>query len=368
MSNKIHDIYPLLLCNDIITNFTKEHEQHFYIDKKKIGPFLIHKIVAKGGVGKVYEVSFCCSEKRFAAKFIPYQYIASFISKEIAICRLIHHPNIVQFYDIVKIEKKKQLVLLMELVKGQDLFYWLDSLKIKKNHSLQSFREKLFIFNEIVLTLEFLWGKKILHRDIKLENILYDAEHQKVKICDFGLSVFLQNKNSPLTQVCGSVEFMAPEIFAGIYKGESSMVWSLGIMLYTLCFGSYPFWHQNKNVLIKKIKKGKYLKPSLDKYYDFKAENRLIYYLNENFHELISQMLCMKSESRIHLKDIRNHSFFLLSYPLYTNMSLKTLITMGNPSILIQRFFLPFYKPQKEMKRSMTIPFVPKKQQQWFAI
>jgi len=83
-------------------------------------------------------------------------------------------------------------------------------------------------------------SKGVLHRDIKLDNIL--PSEGDVKICDFGVSKLVHNPNSTQTEQCGTPAYIAPEVFRGKgYKGFQSDIWSAGVVLYAMLYGTVPF-------------------------------------------------------------------------------------------------------------------------------
>lgn len=92
-------------------------------------------------------------------------------------------------------------------------------------------------------------SKKVLHRDIKLDNILLTSEGD-VKICDFGVSKLVQSRNQLQTEQCGTPAYIAPEVFKGKgYRGFQSDVWSAGVVLYAMLFGTVPFKATNMSEL-----------------------------------------------------------------------------------------------------------------------
>ncbi len=96
------------------------------------------------------------------------------------------------------------------------------------------------IFMQICEGLNYCHQKNIVHRDIKLENILLD-EKNNVKIIDFGFSVIIE-PDKKLNIFCGTPSYMAPEIAGKVlYKGAPTDIWSLGIILYILLCGTFPF-------------------------------------------------------------------------------------------------------------------------------
>jgi serine/threonine protein kinase len=101
-------------------------------------------------------------------------------------------------------------------------------------------------------------GKKIVHRDIKLDNLLLD-EHGQVKICDFGVSKLLKDPNEIMTEQCGTPAYIAPEILKDKgYRGFGVDIWSLGVCLYAMLYGTVPFKANNMSELHQLIMKAKY--------------------------------------------------------------------------------------------------------------
>ena len=96
-------------------------------------------------------------------------------------------------------------------------------------------------------------SKRVLHRDIKLDNILLTSEGD-VKICDFGVSKLVQSKNQLQHEQCGTPAYIAPEVFKGKgYRGFQSDVWSAGVVLYAMLFGTVPFKATNMGELQQQI-------------------------------------------------------------------------------------------------------------------
>lgn len=112
-------------------------------------------------------------------------------------------------------------------------------LKSKINRRLEE-KEAKYLFIQIVKGIDYCHYKNIVHRDIKLENILLDENHN-IKIIDFGFSIIIPNYKK-LNIFCGTPSYMAPEIVNKImYSGNSADVWALGILLYVMLNGKFPF-------------------------------------------------------------------------------------------------------------------------------
>ena len=124
----------------------------------------------------------------------------------------------------------------MEYIGKTSLYQYLKS-KPKKRISEQETKK---IFRRIISGIQYLHGKKIAHRDIKLDNIMVN-ENYEVKIIDFGFSLFT-TKNKKLNLHCGTPSYMAPELVAKKdYLGSPVDIWALGVLLYKMLTGYYPF-------------------------------------------------------------------------------------------------------------------------------
>jgi len=133
-------------------------------------------------------------------------------------------------------EENGFVYLVLEYIQGVDLFEYLQLNEFKPLKELEA--KKIFI--QIVEITEFIHKKGIVHRDLKLENVMLKANH-KVKIIDFGLCA-IAPCDSMLDSFLGSVEYACPEILdRRPYNGCKAEVWSLGVMLFALLYGQFPF-------------------------------------------------------------------------------------------------------------------------------
>ena len=143
------------------------------------------------------------------------------------------HENIVRLYESFEIDS--HIVYVMEVCGGGDLLTF-----VRRRRKLNEDQAK-FIFRQIINGLKYVHSKGVLHRDIKLDNILLTSEGD-VKICDFGVSKIVQNKNLVMEDQCGTPAYIAPEVFSGKgYKGFQSDIWSAGVVLYAMLLGTVPF-------------------------------------------------------------------------------------------------------------------------------
>ena len=156
-----------------------------------------------------------------------------------------------------------------------------------------------FYISELVLALEYLHKNNMVYRDLKPENILLDSKGH-IKITDFGLSKMFNSSKEKAFTICGTIQYLAPEMFTN--KGYDKMVdwWALGCLIYEMLVGQLPF----------PIKRG--AKINLD---IFKNKIKFPRYLNEDARDLISQLLIIDPKKRLGsgkggVDKIKKHPFF----------------------------------------------------------
>jgi serine/threonine protein kinase len=153
------------------------------------------------------------------------------------------------------------------------------------------------ILKQLNKTFKNMVDNKIMHRDIKLKNILVKNEKDKnfiVKLCDFGISKKLETLSN--TNFIGTIETMAPEIIKGEHYDNKCDLWSLGVIIYKLCFKQYPYNGLNTYAIMKQIeqKKQNYFKQTND----------------EQLNDLIRKLLKPEPEERLTWDQYFNHPFF----------------------------------------------------------
>ncbi|XP_053310358.1 NUAK family SNF1-like kinase 2 [Spea bombifrons] len=175
------------------------------------------------------------------------------IRRETEIMSSLSHPHIISIYEVF--ENSSKIVIVMEYASQGDLY---DYISERQKLSEQEARR---FFRQIVSAVQYCHANGIVHRDLKLENILLD-ENKNVKIADFGLSN-IYHSDSYLQTYCGSPLYASPEIVNGRpYIGPEVDSWSLGVLLYILVHGSMPFDGHDYKKLVTQITCGAYKEPS----------------------------------------------------------------------------------------------------------
>lgn len=163
------------------------------------------------------------------------------LRNEISILKKLDHPHIVR--AIETFEHRNQIFIIMELCSGGDLY----------SRDPYSEEQAARIVSSILSAVAYMHSKKILHRDIKYENVLFvnNSPQAEVKLIDFGLSK-VYGDNTELTEGVGTIYTMAPEVLRGSYS-EKADVWSVGVVAYMLLSSQMPFYGRKKHHIIEQI-------------------------------------------------------------------------------------------------------------------
>ena len=216
------------------------------------------RFLGKGGFARVYELINEDSGQIFACKFVSKDALAKTrarhkLMSEIKIHRALHHPNIVQFHHFF--ENEEYVHILLELCTNQSLS---DLLRRRKRiHEL----EAQCYLNQILTGIKYLHSHRVIHRDIKLGNIFL-SDKMEVKIGDLGLAAKLEYEGERKRTICGTPNYIAPEILEG-KNGHSYEcdIWSLGVLMYTLLIGRPPYETKDVKTTYRRIKMNLYTFP-----------------------------------------------------------------------------------------------------------
>jgi tRNA A-37 threonylcarbamoyl transferase component Bud32 len=227
--------------------------------KNSIQDYTIGKSIGQGAYATVKEAVHKITGKKMAVKIydkfklLDAQRKKSVLN-EIKILKRLDHKNIVQIYD--SIDNSKQLFLIMEYAQGISLHAYSKTKPCRKFPEIECRK----IFRQVVSAIDYCHQRGICHRDIKMDNIIIDRQ-LRVKLIDFGFSTY-SGKEQLLRIYCGTPSYMSPEIVTKTpYNGLKADMWALGILLYALLEGTYPFKSPSDKDLYKKIAKGAYSMP-----------------------------------------------------------------------------------------------------------
>lgn len=160
---------------------------------------------------------------------------------------------------------KRRLILVLDCLHAHEFCQRSSAyVNLQKYVQLHKFSETeaLTVFYEIVKVVEQLHQRNIIHRDLKLNNIVLNRRTNKIVITNFFLAKHLNSEEDNLYDQRGSPAYISPDVLAGKpYKGKPSDVWALGVILYTIVFGKFPFLDTTPSALFKKIRQADYTIP-----------------------------------------------------------------------------------------------------------
>ena len=293
----------------------------------QIKKYIKGRLLGKGGFAKCYEFINQENEHSSAAKIIPKKSLVKSRAKqklisEIKIHKSLHHPNIVAFEHYF--EDSENVYLLIEICLNQTL-----NELLKRRKKLTELEVQCYAV-QIIKALKYLHAHRVIHRDLKLGN-LFISEKMEIKVGDFGLATKLEFDGERKRTVCGTPNYIAPEILEG-KAGHSYEVdiWSLGVIMYTLIIGKPPFETNNVKETYKRIKSGNYSFP----------EHAII---SEPAKDLIQSILVLDPYKRPKLDEILAHDFFNMGVSIPKTMQQSTLACP--PSLSYIKQYIPNIGP-----------------------
>ena len=242
------------------------------------------------------------------------------IRNEINILSKLRHKFINQILDTFSTDK--YIFIVMEYICADLLSF------IRKREKLSENISKL-IFKQIIEGLKYINKKKIVHRDIKLDNILIDLNNT-VKICDFGVSKKI-SEDELMIDHCGTPGYIAPEIYKDKgYEGFQCDIWSAGVTLYYMLSGTQPFRAYSLKEMEKKVVKGEFEE---------------IKNISAEANDLIKKMLQIDPDKRIRINEILNHPW-LKDEDVENRKNLK--LFTENEKILLSKYDVNYLSSNKE--------------------
>lgn len=256
------------------------------------------KLAGSGAFSQVVRCRSTTDHKVYALKIIDMEKLSTadcnHLTTEIDLHASLSHPHIIGFVDSLQVDSK--VYLLLENAERGSLFFYLHP-----NKGLPESLSLRFAY-QTLLAVKYLHDRHILHRDIKPENVLLDSAFN-VKLCDFGWSCQLQSPNEHRTSICGTFEYMPPEIAAQKSYSKKSDVWSLGIFLYELLRGAPPF-------------SGK----SVEEMHELHRKRPIFYSADTSpeTRQLLMQLLEQNDSRRLSVDDVLCHPIFAKKHNEYT--------------------------------------------------
>ena len=290
----------------------------------KIRKYTKGKLLGRGGFARCYE--FICQDnnKVFAAKVISKQNLSTPRQKqklitEIKIHKSVHHDQVVAFEH--NFEDNENVYILLEVCQNQTL-----NELLKRRKRVSEIEVQCYII-QLVKGLQYLHSHKIIHRDLKLGN-LFLTDKMQLKIGDFGLATKLDYDGEKKKTVCGTPNYIAPEVIDGSGGGHSYEVdiWAIGIIIYTLIIGKPPFETNDIKQTYRNIK---------SVFFQYPEDAKISYPARK----LIKRILVRDPKDRPSLEDILIDDFFNLGAAIPKLLPSASLATP--PSIDYIRQFMP---------------------------
>ena len=291
------------------------------------------RFLGKGGFARVYEFLTLDTKQISAGKVICKASLTKSrarqkLMSEIKIHRSLNHPNIVKFEHFF--EDSENVYILLELCTNQTL-----SELIRRRKRLTEIEVQCYVF-QAVSALKYLHAHRVIHRDIKLGN-LFLSEKMELKLGDFGLATKLEFDGERKRTICGTPNYIAPEILDGGH-GHSYEVdtWSLGVLIYTMLIGKPPFETNDVKLTYRRIKMNAYTFPEQVNI-SIEAKN------------LVADILVSDPTARPSLDNI-------LSHPFMTKNSIPRLLPASTLAVPPSSSYLKQFEIVKEEVRLAIRP------------
>lgn len=227
------------------------------VDSRTMRRYSRGRFLGKGGFAKCFEITDLESKQVFAGKIVPKalilkQHQREKMSSEIAIHKSLNHPNVVGFHGFF--EDDDFVFVVLELCRRRSL------LELHKRRKAVTEPEARYFMMQLLKGVQYLHNNRIIHRDLKLGNIFLNDD-MDLKIGDFGLATKIEFDGERKKTLCGTPNYIAPEVLCKKGHSYEVDVWSLGCILYTLLVGKPPFETSCLKETYNRIKKNNYTIP-----------------------------------------------------------------------------------------------------------
>eukprot|EP01041_Mallomonas_annulata_P006484 gene6484-13089_t len=262
---------------------------------RTIDDYDMGQLLGKGGFATVYRARSRINMEEVAMKIIDKERMvelkmADRIISEVRIQKSLAHESIVRLLDYF--EDEKCVYMILELCSNGNIYKYLKC----NGPLLESSAAK--IIHQLLIALQYMQCKGIIHRDLKLSNILFD-DNMNIKICDFGLAIQIAHPDEEHYTLCGTPNYIAPEIAAQQSHSFPADLWSVGCLFYSIVTGYAPFEEVEINDTLQRVLNGEYSIPD---------------HLSNDAQDFIKCLLQTDPSQRANVHEILEHSF-LKRYP-----------------------------------------------------
>ncbi|KAL7734495.1 hypothetical protein ACLKA6_010814 [Drosophila palustris] len=259
-----------------------------------IDEFEVQHLLGKGGFARVYKAKCLRTHQDVAIKMIDKKLIqgsglSNRVRQEVEIHSRLKHPSVLQLYTFF--QDANYVYLVLELADNGELHRYMNQ-QMKRPFTEE---EASSILRQVVAGLLYLHSHNIMHRDISLSNLLLTRDMQ-VKIADFGLATQLKRPDERHMTMCGTPNYISPEVVSHLSHGLPADLWSVGCMLYTLLVGRPPFDTDAVQSTLNKVVHSDYTMPT---------------HLSYEVRDLIDKLLRKNPHERISLEQVLRHPFML---------------------------------------------------------
>jgi serine/threonine protein kinase len=245
------------------------------------------------------------------------------LKNEIDILNAMDHPNIVKLHEVIN--HKEQIYMILELCDGGDLYTRLPYTE----------KDSAYITGKLLSAIKYMHDHKIVHRDLKFENIMFEnkSAEAEIKVIDFGLSKkFVSSKMGIMREGVGTLYSMAPQVLQGIYTSQADM-WSVGVLAYMLLSSHRPFYSKKRNVMIDKIMRCDY---------NFKKSYWIL--ISSEAKDFINKLLVMDPTVRYRAQQAQAHTWMKKEFKIDERGPTETTTSRVNDILSAYKNTLPLKK------------------------